>query len=229
MGISLPVFVQAAGGGVVVDVDDNVLIDLGSGIAVTTIGNAAPAVVEAVTDQVARFTHTCFMITGYAGYIEVAEELDGLTPGDHAKIRPVQLRGRSGRERDQDRAAAHPSAGRGRVRSRLSRPDQPHYGADRQGDAVQGRLRAVRPGDLPSADLVPAPGRPPERRPRARRSQIEKQVGADNLAAMIIEPIQGEGGFLVPAPGFLPALAAWAAERRRLHRRRDPDRLRPHR
>ena len=59
---------------------------------------------------------------------------------------------------------------------------------------------------------------------------IEKQVGADNVAAVLIEPIQGEGGFVVPAPGFLPALSAWATRGRRgVHRRRDPDRLLPYR
>ena len=66
----------------------------------------------------------------------------------------------------------------------------------------------------------------------ARRaiSVIEKQVGADNLAAVIIEPIQGEGGFIVPADGFLPALLDWCREQRRgVHRRRGPDRVRAHR
>ena len=81
----LPVFVVAAGGGVLVDVDGNSLIDLGSGIAVTSVGNAAPSVVARVQEQVAAFTHTCFMITPYDGYVDVCEQLAELTPGDHAK------------------------------------------------------------------------------------------------------------------------------------------------
>ena len=85
VGVTMPVYAAAAGGGVVVDVDGNSLIDLGSGIAVTTLGNADPAVAAAVDDQVARFTHTCFMIAGYEGYVEVAERLSRLTPGDHDK------------------------------------------------------------------------------------------------------------------------------------------------
>ena len=68
VGTMLPVFVVAAGGGVLLDVDGNSLIDLGSGIAVTSVGNAAPAVVRRVQEQVAAFTHTCFMITPYDGY-----------------------------------------------------------------------------------------------------------------------------------------------------------------
>ena len=58
---------------------------MASGIAVTSVGNAAPAVVEPVQQQVAQFTHTCFMVAPYAGYVEVCELLSRLTPGDHAK------------------------------------------------------------------------------------------------------------------------------------------------
>ena len=85
IGIALPVFVTEAGGGILVDADGNQLIDLGSGIAVVNVGNAAPAVVEAVQEQVARFTHTCFMVTPYQAYLEVCEALNRITPGDHEK------------------------------------------------------------------------------------------------------------------------------------------------
>ena len=85
VGTMLPVFVTAAGGGVIVDVDGNSLIDLGSGIAVTSVGNAAPAVVRNLTSQAEAFTHTCFMITPYDGYVDVCATLAELTPGDHAK------------------------------------------------------------------------------------------------------------------------------------------------
>ena len=81
----LPVFVTAAGGGVVIDADGNSLIDFGSGIAVTSVGNSAELVVQRVTEQVARFTHTCFMVAPYEGYVAVCEELNRVTPGDHDK------------------------------------------------------------------------------------------------------------------------------------------------
>ena len=81
----LPVFVTAAGGGVVVDADGNSLIDFGSGIAVTSVGNSAELVVERVTRQVAQFTHTCFMVAPYEGYVAVCEELNRVTPGDFDK------------------------------------------------------------------------------------------------------------------------------------------------
>src|SRR6476619_4335089 len=78
VGTTLPVYVTAAAGGVVVDADGNSLIDFGSGIAVTTVGNSAPAVVDAVTAQVQAFTHTCFMVTPYDGYVAVAEALNAI-------------------------------------------------------------------------------------------------------------------------------------------------------
>ncbi|MGN6407895.1 MAG: aminotransferase class III-fold pyridoxal phosphate-dependent enzyme, partial [Curtobacterium sp.] len=85
VGVAVPIAVVAAGGGVVVDADGNSLIDLGSGIAVTSVGNAHPGVVDAVQQQVQAFTHTCFTIAAYDGYVEVAEALNRLTPGDHEK------------------------------------------------------------------------------------------------------------------------------------------------
>src|SRR5579872_250236 len=83
--VGLPVYIDRAEGAILVDVDGNQLVDLGSGIAVTSVGHAVPAVVEAVSAQAARFTHTCFMVTPYEGYVEVCEQLNALTPGDHDK------------------------------------------------------------------------------------------------------------------------------------------------
>ena len=85
VGTGLPVYVEEVAGGILRDVDGNQLIDFGSGIAVTTVGNQNPRVVEAVTRQVHDFTHTCFMVTPYEEYIAVAEQLAELTPGTHEK------------------------------------------------------------------------------------------------------------------------------------------------
>ena len=85
VGHTAPIEAVAAGGGVIVDADGNSLIDLGSGIAVTSLGNAHPRIVEAVQAQVAQFTHTCFMVSPYESYVAVAEALNRVTPGDHAK------------------------------------------------------------------------------------------------------------------------------------------------
>ena len=85
VGTTLPVFAARASGGIVEDVDGNRFIDLAAGIAVTTVGSAAPRVVASVTDQVAQFTHTCFQVTPYESYVAVCEALNELTPGDHEK------------------------------------------------------------------------------------------------------------------------------------------------
>lgn len=81
LGMAMPVFVKAAGGGVIIDVDDNSIIDMGAGIAVVNVGNSADSVIEHVVDQVHAFTHTCFMVAPYQGYVEVCEALNRLTQG----------------------------------------------------------------------------------------------------------------------------------------------------
>src|SRR5262249_30798919 len=81
LGAQFPAFVAAAGGGVVVDVDGNSLIDFGSGIAVNTVGASAEHVVRRAADQLAAFTHACFIITPYEPYVAVCEALAELTPG----------------------------------------------------------------------------------------------------------------------------------------------------
>ena len=116
VGSVMPVYAAAAGGGVLVDVDGNSLIDLGSGIAVTTVGNARPAGGRAVSEQVAEFTHTCFMVTPYEGYVAVAESSTGSPRAATRSAGAVQLGRRGGRERRQDRAPATGRAG-GRRRS----------------------------------------------------------------------------------------------------------------
>jgi 4-aminobutyrate aminotransferase/(S)-3-amino-2-methylpropionate transaminase len=85
LGMAIPVVVEKAGGGVIVDVDGNSIIDMGAGIAVVNVGNSADRVVKNVQAQVEAFTHTCFMIAPYMGYIEVCEALNRLTPGTHKK------------------------------------------------------------------------------------------------------------------------------------------------
>ena len=67
--MAMPVFVERAGGGVIIDVDGNSIIDLGAGIAVVNVGNSADLVIEKVVDQVKAFTHTCFMVVPYEGYV----------------------------------------------------------------------------------------------------------------------------------------------------------------
>jgi 4-aminobutyrate aminotransferase/(S)-3-amino-2-methylpropionate transaminase len=212
VGATLPVYVVAAGGGILVDADGNQLIDFGSGIAVTTVGNSAPAVVDAVSQQVAAFTHTCFMVTPYEGYVRVAEELNRLTPGDHDKRTVLFNSGAEAVENAVKIARAHTR------RQAVVVFDHAYHGRTNLTMAMTAKNQPYKNGFGPFAGevyRVPTsfPLRDGEIDGAAAAARaidlIEKQVGAENVAAVVIEPIHGEGGFIVPAPGFLGALQNW--------------------
>ncbi|KAA0115921.1 4-aminobutyrate--2-oxoglutarate transaminase [Mycolicibacterium sp. P9-22] len=221
VGTTMPVYAARAGGGIVEDVDGNRLIDLGSGIAVTTIGNAAPRVAAAVAAQAGEFTHTCFMVTPYEQYVDVCEHLNRLTPGGGEKRSALFNTGSEAVEnaikiaRSYTRKQAvvafdHAYHGRTNLTMALTAKSMPYkhgfgpfapeiYRAPLSypfRDAEFGKELAT-DGDLAAKRAI---------------SVIDKQVGADNLAAVIIEPIQGEGGFIVPAQGFLATLLAWCRD-----------------
>ena len=214
IGTTLPVFVTAAGGGVIVDVDGNSLIDLGSGIAVASVGNAAPSVVSRVQAQVAAFTHTCFMVTPYDGYVDVCAALAELTPGDHAKKSALF---NSGAEAVENAVKiARVATGRDAV----AVFDHAYHGRTNLTMAMTAKNMPYKQGFGPFAgEVYRAPMSYPLRdglsgaEAAARAIDVlDKQVGATNLACVVIEPIQGEGGFVVPAAGFLPALATWCTD-----------------
>lgn len=221
IGTTMPVFAVEAGGGVVKDVDGNTLIDLGSGIAVTTVGNSAPRVVAAVQAQVEAFTHTCFMITPYEGYVAVAEALNRLAPGDHEKRTALFNSGAEAVENAIKIARAHTRKqavvvfdhayhGRTNLTMAMTAKSMPYKSGF--GPFAPEIYRA--PLSYPYRDAPTAGTGQPDGHAAAQRaiSVIDKQVGADNLAAVVIEPIQGEGGFIVPADGFLPAIAQWCTD-----------------
>jgi len=210
----LNTFITAAGGGILVDADGNHLIDMGSGIAVVTVGNAAPRVVAGVTEQVAAFTHTCFMITPYEGYVGVCEALNRLTPGNHEKRSALF---NSGAEAVENAVKV--------ARTFTNRPavvvfDHAYHGRTNLTMAMTAKNMPYKHGFGPFAgEVYRAPMSYPFRDPAGLTGEqaaaraisvIATQVGADNVAAIVIEPIQGEGGFVVPAAGFLPALAEFA-------------------
>lgn len=219
---SVPVFVADADGGIIRDVDGNSFIDLGSGIAVTSVGASDPAVVGAVKEAVEHFTHTCFMVTPYEGYVAVAEQLNRLTPGDHEK-RTVLFN--SGAEAVENAVkVARLATGRDAVVAF----DHAYHGRTNLTMALTAKAMPYKAGPAGGfGPFAPEVYRMPmsypfrEENPQitgaeaARRAitAIEKQIGGDQVAAIIIEPIQGEGGFIVPAEGFLPALAAWARDK----------------
>ena len=213
----LPVFVTAAGGGILLDADGNSLIDFGSGIAVASVGNSAARVTERVREQAGRFTHTCFMVTPYEGYLAVCEELNRRTPGDHEKRSALFNSGAEAVEnavkiaRYATRRPAvitfdHAYHGRTNLTMALTAKNMPYK--DKFGPFAGEIYR------MPMAYPLRWPGGPERCADEAFdviSRLIQAQVGVDNTAAVIIEPIQGEGGFVVPPEGFLPQLAEFCA------------------
>jgi 4-aminobutyrate aminotransferase/(S)-3-amino-2-methylpropionate transaminase len=208
-------YVDHAGGGTFTDVDGREWIDFGSGIAVTSVGNANPRVVEAVRAQVERFTHTCFMVAPYESYVAVCEQLNALTPGVHDKRSALFNSGAEAVE-NAVKIARHATGrpaivvfdhayhGRTNLAMALTAKSMPykHRFGPFAGEIYRVPMSyPLRDGGLDGADAA------------ARAlNLVDKQVGAENVAALLIEPIQGEGGFVVPAPGFLPALATWCRQ-----------------
>jgi 4-aminobutyrate aminotransferase/(S)-3-amino-2-methylpropionate transaminase len=211
---TMPVYAAAAGGGVLLDVDGNSFIDLGSGIAVTTVGNSHPAVVADAGAALAQFTHTCFMITPYEGYVRLAEELAAITPGDHDKRTALFNSGAEAVE-NAVKIARYATG-----RTAVAVVDHAYHGRTNLTMALTAKNMPYKDGFGPFApEVYRAPTSYPFRdgldgRAAADRAieVLERAVGGKRLAAVVIEPIQGEGGFIVPAPGFLAALAAWCRE-----------------
>jgi len=213
VGTTLPVFVEAAGGGVLVDADGNSLIDLASGIAVATVGNSAPRVVERVVEQTRAFTHTCFMVTPYDVYVDVAEKLSELTPGDHEKKSALLNSGAEAVENAVKIARAFTG------RSAVAVVDHAYHGRTNLTMAMTAKSMPYKHGFGPFAgEIYRAPMSYPFHEPTEISGEeaadraidlLEKQVGAADLSCLVIEPILGEGGFVVPADGFLPRLREW--------------------
>jgi 4-aminobutyrate aminotransferase/(S)-3-amino-2-methylpropionate transaminase len=213
VGVTLPVFVTRAGGGIVEDVDGNRLIDFGSGIAVTSVGNSAEAVVRRATAQLADFTHTCFMITPYEGYVEVAERLAELTPGDHPKKSALFNSGAEAVENAVKIARAYTK------RTAVVVFD---HGRTNLTMALTAKNMPYKEGFGPFAPEVyrvplaygyrwlTGPEHAAEEAAAQAVDLITKQIGAEHVAAIVIEPIAGEGGFIEPAKGFLPRIAQFA-------------------
>ncbi len=213
LGLTFPVVIERAQGAILQDVDGNSLIDFGSGIGVTNVGNANNRVVQRVIDQVQSITHTCFTVAPYMGYIEVCELLNELTPGTHAK---KSLLVNSGAEAVENAVKI--------ARHFTKRPavvvfEHAYHGRTNLTMSLTAKNMPYKEGFGPFAGEIfrmpmPYPYRAISNPATLAQDsfeeishRIEKEIGAHNVAAILIEPIQGEGGFIVPPKGFLPALA----------------------
>jgi 4-aminobutyrate aminotransferase / (S)-3-amino-2-methylpropionate transaminase / 5-aminovalerate transaminase len=208
---ALPVYIERAHGAIVVDVDGNHFIDLGAGIGVMTIGHTDEAVIAAAREQLGQFTHAMFPVTPYESYVRVAELLAEHTPGDFAK-KTVLLN--SGAEAVEN---AVKIARKYTGRAGVAVVDHAYHGRTNLTMAMTFKAMPYKAGFGPFAsDVHTAPNSYPFRdglsgSEAARRTigYLEKSVGASDLACLVVEPIQGEGGFVVPADGYLPALQEW--------------------
>jgi 4-aminobutyrate aminotransferase / (S)-3-amino-2-methylpropionate transaminase / 5-aminovalerate transaminase len=210
---TMALYVAEGSGSILVDVDGNSLIDLGSGIAVVSVGHAAPAVRAAVHEQIDRFTHTCFMVNPYESYVEVCETLNEVTPGDGEKRSALFNSGAEAVE-NAIKVARHATG-----RQAVVVFDHAYHGRTNLTMALTAKNMPYKDKFGPFApEIYRVPMSYPFRDPEGMKGEeaaaraieeTERLIGADNVAAVLIEPIQGEGGFVVPARGFLPALSSW--------------------
>jgi 4-aminobutyrate aminotransferase/(S)-3-amino-2-methylpropionate transaminase len=216
--MAIPVIIERASDAILLDIDGNQIIDLGSGIGVTNVGNAAQRVVDRVIDQVQAFTHTCFTVAPYMGYIEVCEKLNAMTPGNFKK---KSLLVNSGAEAVENavKIARHYTK-----RQAIVVFEHSYHGRTNLTMALTAKNMPYKEGFGPFAPeiyRVPMPyafhwignqATITEDAIEMITHKIEKEIGAHNVAAILIEPIQGEGGFIVPPTGFLPALSKYATD-----------------
>jgi 4-aminobutyrate aminotransferase/(S)-3-amino-2-methylpropionate transaminase len=208
------IYMDHASGAVLIDVDGNRLIDLGSGIGVTTIGHAHPAVAAAAAEQSSKLTHTLFTVTPYENYVSVAEKLAQVTPGDFEKHTILV---NSGAEAVENAVKITRKFTGRRVILSL---DHAFHGRTNLTMAMTYRPWPERAGMGPfPGDLYSVPVSYPFRdglsgEEAAARTidYITTHIGADEVAAFFVEPIQGDGGIVIPADGYFARIAEFCAE-----------------
>ena len=212
---STPLFIRHAEGAVLEDVDGNRFIDLGGGIGCANVGHRNARVISAVRAQLDAFLHLCFQVTGYESYVALAEKLNEITPGKFAKKTFLVNSGAEAVENAVKIARAF--TGRTAV---LSVEDGFH-GRTMLGLSLTSKTHPYKEGFGPFLPEVyripygvPANTRLSSRGPMTRSEVAElldqtfrRVVAAESVAAIVVEPVLGEGGFVVPPEGFLPALA----------------------
>ncbi|HLZ14189.1 MAG TPA: 4-aminobutyrate--2-oxoglutarate transaminase [Candidatus Acidoferrum sp.] len=207
---STPVFVAKAEGAVLEDVDGNRFIDFAGGIGCLNIGQRAPRVVNALREQLEQFLHVCFSVTPYESYIAVAEKLNALAPGNFPKKSVLVNSGAEAVENAIKIARAYTKrpavicfedAFHGRTLMAMTLTSKPHpYKAGFEPLATD----VYR---IPFAySYRSAAGTTVDEFAHYLEDAFKRQVAAENVAAVIAEPVLGEGGFVVPPRGYFAAL-----------------------
>ena len=218
LGTAFPVFIDHAQGAIIVDVDGNSILDLGAGIAVLNVGHSQNRVADRVKTQIDAFSHTCFMVVPYTGYVEVCEALNRLTPGTHKKKSALFNSGAEAVEN------AVKIARKFTKRSAVVVFEHGYHGRTNLTMAMTAKNMPYKDGFGPFApEVYRMPMAYPYRCDACIKPcesfvlsmvlhKIEKEIGASNVACIVIEPILGEGGFIVPPKGFLPALSKYSTD-----------------
>lgn len=213
-----PVFAEHAAGATLIDLDGNAFIDFAGGIGTLNVGHAHPEVVAAVQAQAERYLHTCFNIVMYPGYIELAEALIDLVPGNWPKKAMLQTTGAEAVEN------AIKVARRATGRQAVVAFESAFHGRTYMALSLTAKAPAYKSGFGPFAPEVyraPFPVRYRSGLSEAECAQaafdafrrlVETEITPEQLAAVIIEPIQGEGGFHDAPPAFLQALRAYCTQ-----------------
>lgn len=210
--IATPVYAESADAGIIRDLDGNQFIDLSSGIGVTTVGHSDPEVRDAVIDQLQHFSHTMFPVAPYESFVQVIKELIDVAPVP-SDAKGILLNTGAEAIENAVKIARHYTG-----KSEVAVLDHSYHGRTNLTMAMTYKVSPYRTGFGPFAPGVHSvPNSYPYRdglsgaEAAARTiAVLESHVGPDQLACIVAEPIQGEGGFIVPAPGYLTALAEWA-------------------
>jgi 4-aminobutyrate aminotransferase/(S)-3-amino-2-methylpropionate transaminase len=206
----LPIYVAGGKGALLTDVDGNTFVDFTGGIGVMNVGHADPRVVERIKEQVERFTHTCFAVAGYEPYVELAERLNALTPGPAEKRSFFVNSGAEAVENAVKIARSYTG------RQAVIAFENAFHGRTLLAASLTSKVDPYKKGFgpfVPEIYRVPAPY--PYRCPVGRNCSggcrgncfdvfgkaFSGYVEADNVAAIIVEPVSGEGGF-IPFPDF---------------------------
>jgi len=209
---TMNVFAAKADGAIIEDVDGNAYIDFAGGIGAMNIGHTRPEVTKAIAEQAEKFTHTCFSVMMYEPYIDLAERLVNLTPGEFPK---KALFFNSGAEAVENAVKI--------ARWATGRPaiivfDNAYHGRTLMTMTMTSKVKPYKYRFGPYApEVYRAPFPYPYRMNMTAQesidfciSELERmfvgEVAADQVAAIIVEPVEGEGGFMVAPPGFLRAL-----------------------
>ncbi|MBZ8177356.1 4-aminobutyrate--2-oxoglutarate transaminase [Corynebacterium poyangense] len=210
----LPIYADVADGGIIADKDGNRFIDFASGIAVTTVGARNPKVIAAAKEALDHFTHTNFSITPYESYVAVCEKLNEITPGNHEK-RSVLLNSGAEAVENAVKIARHYTR-----RPSVVVFDYAYHGRTNLTMTMTAKNIPYRNGFGPLASNVfRTPMSYPLRDNLSGQeaatkaiTMIDAGVGPENIACVVVEPIQGEGGFIEPAQGFLTAINQWCQD-----------------